>query len=411
MLGNFSKSITPTKIYVGAKGSALILSLGFSIIYSRLLGLENRSVLTFIFTVSSLLILGFISSLGLTFRQSISKSDNQSLEVQQYIRSLFFLTLFLTGIYTIILFYYSYFVTPLNLKIFGLSLILFCTSSVIQGFNELLIGLDRLRTIGLIENMEIVIQILLFFMFYKVFALSIIISIIFSISITYILSTVIIWRLTSNQLKLNLSYLLRRNPNYNGKLRIFDSSSLTITLPFVLLDRLDKILIAIVLPLSFLSQYSVLLIFFSLGRSIPESFSKTLFSKKRTRFHRGQSSLKLYVIFLFFVSLSAYPLYITSTKFLLGTEWLLPLNVFLATIAFELLRSTYLFRINLYFAGDLASSFKFIHVWYFIVFSCLSILISTHFMGLIGAPLSMLGTYGSMLIHSEIVVRRRDKKL
>ena len=403
--------MNPTKIYVGAKGSALILSFGFSIIYSRLLGLENRSILTFIFTVSSLFILGFVSSLGLTFRKSISKSDNHTLEVQQYLRYLLLLTLILTGIYATILVIYSYFVTPINLKIFGLSLALFYTSSIIHGFNELLIGLDRLRTIGLLENIEVVMQVVLFFIFYKGFALSIFISVISSILFTYILSIAIIWRLTLSRLKLYLPHLLRRSPKYIGGLKIFDSSSLTTTVPLVLLDRLDKVLIAIVLPLASLSQYSVLLVFFSLGRSIPESVSKTFFSKYRTNFHQGPSKMKPNLIILFILLLAAYPGYITSTKFLLGTEWVLPLNVFLVTIAFELMRATYLFRINLHFAEDLASSFKLIHVWWFIVFSCLAILILTDFMGLIGAPLGMLGTYGSMLAYSEIMVKRSDKNL
>ena len=402
----FIESINPTRIYVGAKGSALILSFGFSIIYSRLLGLENRSVLTFIFTGSSMLILGFISSLGLTLRKSISKSDNINLEVQQYLRNLFLLTLLLSGIYASILIFYSNFVTALNPKLFGLSLVLFCTSSIIQGFNELLVGLDRLKTIGLLENLEILTQVILFIIFYWAIELSIIVSVIFSMSLAYILSTIVIWKLTIKQINLKLSNLFRKNPNYTGELKIFDSPSLNTTLPLVLFDRLDKVIIGIVLPLASLSKYAVLLVFFSLARFIPESVSKTFFSQNRKKFGFNQKNLRLSAVITLLLLLSSYPLYSLRTKFLLGIDWVLPLDIFVATVAFEFSRATYLLQINLRFSNDLAATFSLVHVWWFIGFSCLFILISTHFMGLIGAPLSMLATYACMLVYGEIVAKR-----
>ena len=176
--------MNPAKIYIGAKGSALVLSFGFSIIYSRLLGLENRSVLTFIFTLSSLLILGFISSLGLTLRKRISNTLNKGSEIICYLRNLSRLTLILSILFMAILLIYSSFVTHLNYKIVSLSLLLFITSSVIQGLNELMIGIDRLRTISLLENVEILTQLFLFFLFLKFIGLSIFISVILAISLT-----------------------------------------------------------------------------------------------------------------------------------------------------------------------------------------------------------------------------------
>ena len=402
----FIELITPTRIYVGAKGSALFLSFGFSIIYSRLLGLENRSVLTFIFAGSSLLILGFISSLGLSLRKSISKSENIDLDIQQYLRNLILLTLLLSGIYASILTFYSNFVAALNPKLFGLSLVLFCTSSIIQGFNELLIGLDRFRTIGLLENLEILMQVILFSIFYGAIELSIIVSVIFSMTLTYISSSIVVWKLARKQISLKLSHLLRKNRNYTGELKIFDSASLTTTLPLVLFDRLDKVIIGIVLPLASLSQYAVLLVFFSLARFIPESVSKTFFSQSQRMHRYSQKKLRLSASITFLVLLSSYPLYLLSTNFLLGIDWVLPLNIFVATAAFEFARATYLLRINRHFSKDLGATFSLIHVWWFIGFSCLLILISTHFMGLIGAPLSMLVTYWCLLMYGEIVAKR-----
>ena len=406
----FIESINPARIYVGAKGSALFLSFGFSIFYSRLLGLENRSVLTFIFTGSSLLILGFISSLGLTLRKSLSKSGNLNLEVQQYLRNLTLLTLLLSGIYTFVLIFYSNFVTALNPKLFGLSLVLFCASSIIQGFNELLIGLDRLRTIGLLENLEIFTQVILFTILYGAMKFSIIVSVILSITLAYILSTIVIWKLTAKKINLKLSHLFRKNPHYSGELKIFDSPSLTTTLPLVLFDRLDKVIIGIVLPLASLSKFAVLLVFFSLARFIPESISKTFFSPNQKIIPSTRGKLRLSAVITSLALLSSYPLYSLSTKLLLGINWVLPLNIFVATVAFEFARATYLLRINLRFSNDLAATFSLIHVWWIIGFSCFFILISTHIMGLIGAPLSMLVTYACMLAYGEIVAKNSGSK-
>lgn len=385
--------MNPAKIYVGAKGSALIFSFGFSIIYSRLLGLENRSVLTFIFTISSLLILGFVSSLGLTLRKRISITLNKGNEIIYYLRNLFYLTLVLSVLFISLLIVYSTFVTHLNYKIICLSLLLFIFSSVIQGLNELMIGLDRLRTISLLENIEILTQLIFFFIFLKLADLSIIISVMFAISITYVLSSIIILRLVLTQSKGLSHELFRFTFSGTSGLKLFDSSSLYMTFPFVVLDRIDKVLIGFLLPLVSLSKYSVLLVFFSLVRFIPETISKTFFSRHQISDANREPNVRFILITSIAVSFAAYPLYIISMGFLLGKEWLLPLNIFLAVAVFELVRSIYLLQINRQFAENLEAGFKINHLPWYIGMAVVLVFLSVHFVGLIGVPFSFALTY------------------
>lgn len=394
-------SINPVKIYVGAKGSALILSFGFSIIYSRLLGLENKSVLTFIFTVSSLLILGFISSLGLTLRKRISNASNERVEIVYYLKKLLSLTFILSVLFISLLITYSVFVTHLNYKIFALSLFLFITSSIVQGFNELMIGIDRLRTISLIENIEILVQLILFFTISKLVGFSIIISVMLAISITYTFSAIVILRLVFIHTKEYARDSIRFDSSSANDFKFFDSSSLYTILPFVVLDRIDKILIGFLLPLVSLSKYAVLLVFFSLVRFIPESISKTFFSRHQIRDANREPNLKFILITSIAASLVAYPLYVICMGFLLGKNWILPLGIFLAVAVFELARAIYLLQINRQFAENLETGFKITHIPWFIGMAVVLACISVHFVGLIGVPLSFALTYVTLIIKGK----------
>lgn len=411
MLRKMSWSLNPAKIYLGAKGSALILSFGFSIIYSRLLGLENRSILTFIFTASSMIIVGFISSLGLTLRKRLSNTLSKSNEIICYLRKLFTLTLILSTLFIAFLITYSVFVSHLNYKIFALSLLLFISSSIIQGLNELMIGVDRLRTISFLENMEILAQVILFFTIFKLVGLSIIISVMFAISITYILSSIIILRLVFTYTKENVREIIRINSSNTNDFKLFDSSSLYITLPFVVLDRIDKILIGFLLPLISLSKYSVLLVFFSFIRFIPEAISKTFFSRHQIRDANRELNFKFIWVISIATSFAAYPLYVISMGFLLGKDWILSLDIFLAVALFELVRAIYLLQINRQFAENLETGFKATHIPWFIGLAVVLVCICVNFVGLIGVPLSFALTYLALIIKGRSWANRPTGKI
>lgn len=403
--------MNPAKVYVGAKGSALVLSFGFSIIYSRLLGLENRSVLTFIFTIASLLILGFISSLGLTLRKRISNTLSESAEVICYLRKLFYLTLVLSALFISFLLIYSAFVNHLNYKILTLSLLLFITSSLIQGLNELMIGIDRLRTISLLENMEIIMQLIFFLVICKMLGFSIIISVMLAISMTYALSSIIILRLVYAHTKGHAGEPLRFNSSSTKDFKLFDSSSLYIILPFVVLDRIDKVLIGFLLPLISLSKYSVLLVFFSFVRFIPETISKTFFSRHQIRDGNREPNPRFILVTSIVASFVAYPLYVISIGFLLGEDWTLPLGIFLAVAVFELVRAIYLLQINRQFAENLETSFKITHIPWFIGMAVVLVYISVHFVGLIGVPFSFALTYLALIIKDKSRANRSTGKI
>ena len=63
-------------------------------------------------------------------------------------------------------FAYSCLFTPINLKILLSATLLLITSNLAYGMSEMLIGLDRIRTVGLIGVLEILLQFVVFYLVY-----------------------------------------------------------------------------------------------------------------------------------------------------------------------------------------------------------------------------------------------------
>ncbi|NBW29500.1 hypothetical protein EBR37_03910 [bacterium] len=191
MLSRSLKALfAPRVVYIGGRFSTLIISFMFSVIYSRLLGLENRAVLTFIFTIVSLLVLGFTASLGLSLRERLSRTHQASNELLIYFKNLLSLTFVLLCTFNIFLFLYSQIVANLSIKIYLVASLLLISSSFIQGMNDCLVALDRLRTVMLFEISQVITQIVAFIILEHIFDLSYINAVMFAITSTYFTSGV-----------------------------------------------------------------------------------------------------------------------------------------------------------------------------------------------------------------------------
>ena len=384
----------PRVVYIGGRFSTLIISFMFSVIYSRLLGLENRAVLTFIFTIVSLLVLGFTASLGLSLRERLSRTHQASLELLIYFKHLLLLTFILLCAFNMSLFLYSLIVAHLSIKIYLVASLLLISSSFIQGMNDCLVALDRLRTVMLFEISQVIMQILAFFVLEHLFDLSYINAVMFAITTTYFTSGVIIsiliWK----------SGLIRYediSDNLQLNLITYCKDSIKVILPTILIDRVDKLLIAIFLPLSTLSRYSILLTFVSLFRFIPESVSKMYFSKHKLNIQiRKLRSLPILIFLPAFIGFG-YFLYKFMTLILLGEDWLMPFDIFLLVGFYELIRGIYVVSINRHYAIGNFKIGNFIPSTSLLVF--LSILLPLVFLGLIGIRGIPIGlTLGYLLI-------------
>lgn len=366
----------------------------FSIIYSRLLGLDNRAVLTFIFTIVSLLVLGFTASLGLSLRERLSRTDQVSHELLFYFKNLLSLTFALLCVFDISLFIYSQIVAQLSIKIYLVASLLLISSSFIQGMNDCLVALDRLRTVMLFEISQVVTQIMAFIILEHFFDLSYINAVMLAITSTYIASgliiSVLIWK--SGLIERHVISVSTR-PNFIS----YCKDSIKVVLPTILIDRIDKLLIAIFLPLSTLSRYSILLTFVSLFRFIPESVSKMYFSRHKINMQILKLRSLPVLILVPVVIGVGYFSYRFMTLILLGRDWLLPFDIFLLVGFYELVRGIYVLSINRHYAignftvGNLIPSTSLL-----VFLSLLLPLIFLVILGIRGIPIGL--TLGYLLI-------------
>lgn len=395
MLPRFIKAFfAPRVVYVGGRFSTLIFSFIFSVVYSRLLGLENRAVLTFIFTIVSLLVLGFTASLGLSLRERLSRTHQTSLELLIFFKNLFWLTLTLLCVFNISLLLYSQIIGYLSIKIYLVASLLLISSSFIQGMNDCLVAIDRLRTVMFFEIIQVISQIISFIILEHMFDLSYINAVMIAITSTYFVSGVLIgillWKSGLVSPKKNTAH-----PQVN--FIAYCKVSIRVILPTILIDRVDKLLIAIFLPLSALSKYSILLTFVSLFRFIPETVSKMYFSRHKFDFQiRKLRSLPVLIGIPLCIGFGYFP-YRLLTSTLLGDEWFVPLDIFLLVGFYELVRGVYVVSINRHYARDNFKVGGFIPSTALLVFlSVLLPLIFLIFLGIRGIPIGL--TLGYLLV-------------
>ena len=397
MLPHFRKAFfAPRVVYIGGRFSTLIFSFVFSVVYSRLLGLENRAVLTFIFTIVSLLVLGFTASLGLSLRERLSRTHQTSLELLIFFKNLFWLTVTLLCLFNISLLLYSQIIGYLSIKIYLVASLLLISSSFIQGMNDCLVAIDRLRTVMFFEIAQVVSQIFSFILLEHFFDLSYINAVMFAITSTYFVSGVLIGILLWNAGLVSL----KENTNHSQLNFIaYCKVSIRVILPTILIDRVDKLLIAIFLPLTALSKYSILLTFVSLFRFIPESVSKMYFSRHKISFQIPKlRALPILIGISVCIGFGYFP-YKLLTSALLGDEWLVPLDIFLLVGFYELVRGFYVVSINRHYASDNFKVGGFIPSTTLLVFlSVVLPLIFLSFLGIRGIPIGL--TLGYLLVLS-----------
>ena len=390
--------------YLASRWSALFLSFCFSILYSRLLGLENRSVLTFILTIISLLVLGITSSLGLRLRQQISVQGNQKDIFSKYLSDLAHLTLVILILFFPMMLAYSYLVTPINLKILVLATLLLITSNLAYGLSEMLIGLDRIRTVGLIGILEILLQFVVFYLAHYFAGTSLIISVFVGISISYLISSAII--LNISHLHLDLAGIFR---NLRSKVRfseLLNRESLAVSLPFVFMDRLDKILIGFMLPLPDLSKYSIVLVFFSVLRSIPETVARIRFSRHSISFTNVKNKIPWGVLTLALIIIGIYPAYSFLISNLLDSSWLVSFNTFLLVGAFEVARGFFLLQINFDFASARNPN-TFRNILLLISLSMILTFSSISSLGLVAVPISFGTAYFILILRQSWINKKQ----
>jgi len=326
------------KRYLVTKVFATLLSLVFAFLYSRELGIVNRSILIYVFTLSALTWIVLTSGSTLTLRKL--KPAKESHEFGSFVTLIVIEALVGILILTIGLLIFSNYKTtipsPLVVLIYGY----FLLSGFAMVMVEILITYLRYLFSGLIELVAVGIQIFLFFLVLNPTGFSTASKLLLSFNISYLI--ICLWMAKAILSSADVNFRVSSPVVFWRATK--GSHLLGVSLGVV--DRLDRFIIAFYFPTGTLAKYSAMSSIISYFRFIPEFFSRIMISG----FILPYSVLRKYWVLIFSLSLVIVSSIIFVSRVLissyLGQEWLLPLSLFVAFGIQEILRGAYQVSLN-----------------------------------------------------------------
>ena len=383
--------------YLVARTLATASSLIFAFIYSKELGLNNRSLITFVMASNILIWVLVTSGTTLTLRKILlvnldpqeRKSFNSLITIE--VTLALFLFISTIGLYS---FFKNY--LPTN---YILSSAIYC---LLSGFHliivEVLLASNEFRFSGFSDISTILLQVFFFFILKTSVGLSISVRLLISFSLSYLI------------VALAGLFFIQKNGGLTigfASPRIFFNKTPgnhTIGTVVGIVDRLDRIIITWFFPTVLLGQYAVMSGLISFFRFIPDSLSKITVSSKSAIW--GAYFKKRLVIMVSVGCLVVSMIY--SSQILishtLGSEWLLPWGVSLVFALQELARGAFQVKGN--HNVSIGSSHKTHRASKVLLLTAgpLAILFS-QLLGIFGVPLGFLVSY----IYLLLLMRKEDE--
>ncbi|NDA45516.1 MAG: hypothetical protein EBX89_05965, partial [Actinobacteria bacterium] len=255
------------KRYLLIKATAAFLALAFAFVYSRELGIVNRSILAYVFTLSSLIWIFLTSGTTLTLRKNqpaVSSRIFASFQTLLLVQVLIGLFVFSLG-----LFLFSTFKASISGPLLFASYLYFVSSGVAMLLVEISITYFDFKFSGYLELIAVVIQILFYFIVLIPVDLTIAIQLMLSFIASYISISFVFLRRFRKQLGASIRF---SSPLLFFK---FTEGNHSLGISLGVMDRLDRLIIAFAFPTGFLAKYSVMSSFITYFRFVPEFISRS----------------------------------------------------------------------------------------------------------------------------------------
>ena len=372
------------KRYLLTKATATSLALVFAFAYSRELGVVNRSILAYVFTLSSLIWVFLTSGTTLTLRKNqpdISSKSFASFQTLLVVQLLIGLSVFSLGLLV-----FSTFKTPIPGPLLLASYLYFVSSGVAMLLVETSIAYFDFKVSGYLELVAVVIQLLLYFVVLIPIDLTIAIQLILSFIVSYVSISCVFLRRFRKQLGASIRFasplLFFRSTEGNHSLGI----SLGI------MDRLDRLIIAFAFPTGILAKYSVMSSLISYFRFVPEFISRVLIARNDPFYLELHKHRKILFLGILLVgSLMIFSVQSLIRTFL-GSSWALSIGIVIAFVIQELVRGTYQLTLNMIVKRGDTESAKYIP-WIMIIAALPLAALGIKLFGLIGVPLSFTAVF------------------
>lgn len=308
----------------------------YSLLYSALMGLENRSFLTFVMLTNTLLSFVLLSGLGLRIRNSSSTQESKEL-VPAFVIISVFTSLLITTISFLALIgatpqlkFLNGGVVPNNaLKAI---LLYFFMSSLSIPFFDLLSSLQSLRSFIIVEILVVVVQILVFLLLTLFNQTSFFVSALLAYSLSYgfLVFASLIVIISYGHFSFNLNSSFKQMFKFGFFNYYFRGFLLN------LVERIDKLLVPLFYASPQLAQISVFTSILNFSRVVPDTqirfkLNGILNNKVTVDEKLALGSVRTYSLMFFVISCGYFLVWIT-----LGNSWLLPLKILVLLVIYEI---------------------------------------------------------------------------
>jgi O-antigen/teichoic acid export membrane protein len=386
-----AKGNLPPKIlngYLGARGFSAGLAMFFALLYSNALGVERRSIVAFIMTSAVVIGVIFTSGVSLTFRKSMQAPDNK-ITVNSYI----YLTTILSLVASCVTYLSVYVFSrtkieiPRTLLLITVAYTFFATMDYC--LHQALIAFSLFKLASILDVLTICMQVTIYLMLFSANRVSIAVSLFSALILSYITSTITTVLLLIGILDPSIKFKWR-------EIKTLLSASKNLHLLGIgtgFADRIDRIIIAWLLPLGVLGKYAVGTSFISFLRFLPEAMGRWIVSGQLTptlgKF--GKSLLSRVALTLTLV-IGGSLLTQIFVKIFFGNAWSLPLLVFIFFACQEIARGYYQVRLSRIVTSGFERTVRNTSIGLIFIAPTFSIIGAVSF-GIYGVPLGMAVAY------------------
>ena len=389
---------SPGRLFVSTRGVTSGLALVLALYYTKLLGVEKRSILVFIMVSALILTVILTSGISLTLRNRPTGSIKSS----DLVSFLFIITgsgVLVGVLNTLLLTYYAGIRSDLTSAIYIICFIYSFFACVNLGFQDALVARGNLKLAAFFDLITILVQGLSLLFFVYLDQTSLFMSVMISFVFSYLLISFATLSVFIQTESMNFSEVVS-----NSKQLIKTSSNNQLFgIANGLADRIDRFLIGLIMPLALLSKYALITSIISFTRFFPEAYNRILLLRHHST-EPGQK--RTFSITSLMLTASGIVIFVLIAQFFIefvfGDKWVLPLEVGVLFAVQEILRGYY--QSNAIKLVALGGSRFISHISFFLILSAvlLMVLLINQF-GLIGAPISMILIY---IVLNYLVVNR-----
>ena len=399
-LGSFIGG-SASRWFISTRGVSSALALLLALSYTKILGVDKRSILAFIMVSALILTITLTSGISLALRNK-PKPEIKDEEFIGYLVLISILSICAGAINCLLLLLYSYLKTDIPAPIFVVCFVYTVLACGNLGFQDALLAAGNVKIATIFDLVTILMQVLTLVFLINIAQTSLMVSVfiafIFSYSLVSFASVAIIlnnFSVDKFLLKSGMHSILAQSK----KQHLFGIAN-------GLVDRIDRFLVGLILPISFLAKYALLTSIISFARFLPDSAVKITLLKH----HRGEQvkGINYSVQQLAFISIAGITLVIASQSFIylaFGPVWVLPNYVGVLLMGQEILRGNYQLKaVKLVAVGGTHEMSRISGS--LILLSVFLVSIGVVTCGVWGAPLAMVIVYSMLTLVIECELKK-----